>query len=124
MLLLESSDWQFLITTGAARDYAEQRFMTHYDQFNDLKQIWEEIEAGSDLTEEKQRRLEAIAERDSIFREIDPGMWASGAREDLHGSGCSPRVEGDGLKSDAADHDPVQDSSLSELPKFIPTGTP
>ncbi len=37
LLLLESSDWQFLITTGAARDYAEIRFLTHNDQFNELK---------------------------------------------------------------------------------------
>ena len=37
LLLLESSDWQFLITTGAARDYAEIRFLTHNDQFNEVK---------------------------------------------------------------------------------------
>ena len=37
LLLLESSDWQFLITTGAARDYAEARFKTHNDQFNEIK---------------------------------------------------------------------------------------
>ena len=29
LLLLESSDWQFLITTAAARDYAEKRFSGH-----------------------------------------------------------------------------------------------
>jgi 1,4-alpha-glucan branching enzyme len=41
LLLLESSDWQFLITTGAARDYAEMRFLTHNDQFLELKTIWQ-----------------------------------------------------------------------------------
>ena len=30
LLLLQSSDWQFLIATGAAIDYAERRFATHY----------------------------------------------------------------------------------------------
>lgn len=30
LLLLQSSDWQFLIATGAAFDYAERRFATHY----------------------------------------------------------------------------------------------
>jgi len=124
LLLLESSDWQFLITTGAARDYAELRFTTHYEQFNDLKQIWETIEANATLTEQQQRRLAAIEERDSIFREIDPGMWAEGARENLSGSGCAPRVAEEGLKENRKDYEPVQDSTVSELPKFTPTGTP
>ncbi len=44
LLLLESSDWQFLITTGAARDYAEIRFLTHNDQFNEIKTIYQTFE--------------------------------------------------------------------------------
>src|SRR5690606_23073785 len=31
LLLLESSDWQFLISTWSARDYAEQRVVFHWD---------------------------------------------------------------------------------------------
>jgi len=123
LLLLESSDWQFLITTGAARDYAELRFVTHLDQFNELKQMWQAIETNGGLNEEEQARLAAIEERDSIFREIDPGMWAMGARESSPG-GESPRVAGNGPKDDPNDRVPVEDSSVSEVPKFIPTGTP
>ena len=81
LLLLESSDWQFLITTGAARDYAELRFTTHKDQFAELRGMWEEFEAtGGALAEEKMGRLEAIEVRDGIFAEIDPEMWAIGAK--------------------------------------------
>ncbi len=29
MLLAQSSDWQFIISTGAAGDYAEERFLGH-----------------------------------------------------------------------------------------------
>jgi len=29
MLLAQSSDWQFIISTGAAADYAEERFLGH-----------------------------------------------------------------------------------------------
>ncbi|KKL28618.1 hypothetical protein LCGC14_2373360 [marine sediment metagenome] len=36
LLLLESSDWQFLITTWSARDYAENRIALHYDNFSRL----------------------------------------------------------------------------------------
>ena len=79
LLLLESSDWQFLITTGAARDYAELRFATHNDQFNELKAIWQSWEFTESLSEEQQRRLKEIETRDGIFPDIDPGMWAAGA---------------------------------------------
>ena len=36
LLLLQSSDWQFLITTGTARDYAERRVAEHYAEFKRL----------------------------------------------------------------------------------------
>ncbi len=76
LLLLESSDWQFLITTGAARDYAELRFTTHNDQFLELKLIWEAYSRDGALNEPMQSRLAAICERDSIFAQIDPSDWA------------------------------------------------
>jgi 1,4-alpha-glucan branching enzyme len=34
LLLLQSSDWPFLITTGQAKEYAIQRFQQHLDRFN------------------------------------------------------------------------------------------
>ena len=79
LLLLESSDWQFLITTGAARDYAELRFLTHNEQFAEIKAIWESYEATGELNEHQLGRLSAIHLRDGIFPDIDPAMWATGA---------------------------------------------
>jgi 1,4-alpha-glucan branching enzyme len=76
LLLMESSDWQFLITTGAARDYAELRFNTHHDQFGVLKCLWESFESGTPLSEEQESQLAAIEARDNIFHEIDPDDWA------------------------------------------------
>ncbi len=81
LLLLESSDWQFLITTGAARDYAELRFLTHNEQFIELKTIWQAYEQNGSLNEHQTGRLAAIEERDSIFPDIDPGLWAMGAKQ-------------------------------------------
>jgi 1,4-alpha-glucan branching enzyme len=124
LLLLESSDWQFLITTGAARDYAELRFVTHLDQFNELKQMWQVFDETAALSEEQQARLAAIEERDSIFREIDPGIWATGARENLRGVAETARVTGAGLIDEPNDRQPAEDSTISEVPKFIPTGAP
>jgi 1,4-alpha-glucan branching enzyme len=81
LLLLESSDWQFLITTGAARDYAELRFLTHNDQFGELKTMWEAFERDGALHEHQSTRLAAIEERDGVFPDIDPGFWSAGAKE-------------------------------------------
>ncbi len=79
LLLLESSDWQFLITTGAARDYAEMRFLTHNDQFLELKAIWQAYEADDTLNEHMTTRLAEIESRDTIFPDIDPTFWGAGA---------------------------------------------
>jgi 1,4-alpha-glucan branching enzyme len=81
LLLLESSDWQFLITTGAARDYAEARFKAHNDQFNVIKAIWLEYEATRRIGAEQEEQLAAIELRDSIFPDIDPTFWAAGSRQ-------------------------------------------
>ena len=75
LLLLESSDWQFLITTGSARDYAEQRFLTHLDQFREVEAIWRSfVETGS-ISTPQDLRLAEIELRDSVFADIDPGEW-------------------------------------------------
>jgi 1,4-alpha-glucan branching enzyme len=76
LLLLESSDWQFLITTGPARDYAEARFITHVDQFKIVERAWKEFQAVGQLSTESEAALKIIEVRDSIFAEIDPSHWA------------------------------------------------
>ena len=76
LMLLESSDWQFLITTAAARDYAEKRFNGHLHQFVELEMLWAEFIANGALSEASQNMLTEMEERDSLFAEIDPGLWA------------------------------------------------
>ena len=99
LLLLESSDWQFLITTGAARDYAELRFETHNDQFNEIKSIWENFAASGSINPAEDARLSAIEERDSIFADIDPSFWAAGAHALPQGGTTLPRT----AQTDASD---------------------
>jgi len=54
LLLLEASDWQFLISTWSARDYAELRLAEHHQSF---------------------QRLAAMAERYGRGEWVDPGEW-------------------------------------------------
>jgi 1,4-alpha-glucan branching enzyme len=61
LLLLQSSDWPFLISTGSAREYARDRFNTHFNTFHGLLGALEtgpaaiaripaeQLEAGQDL---------------------------------------------------------------------------
>lgn len=76
LLLLESSDWQFLITTKHARDYAEKRFNTHLDQLRALLDIWRRFEATKEIPADKLPELEKIEQRDFVFPDIKPELWA------------------------------------------------
>lgn len=63
-LLLQSSDWPFLVTTGQAREYAIQRFSQHVDRFNKLALSLEEGKPDVGYAEE-------LWERDKVFPNID-----------------------------------------------------
>jgi 1,4-alpha-glucan branching enzyme len=66
MLLAQSSDWQFIISTGAAADYAERRFTLHCD---DAETLLAALRPGADAgaLEEGVRRAAALRERDDLF---------------------------------------------------------
>ncbi len=70
LLLLQSSDWPFLITTGQAREYAIQRFNQHLDRFNKLI---ESLDSGA-----PDRKLaEEYYELDKLFPDIDYRWFAA-----------------------------------------------
>jgi 1,4-alpha-glucan branching enzyme len=61
-LLLQSSDWPFLIDNEVSRDYAEKRIRTHVETFRRLAEM---AESGHTDHEE----LVRIDDRDRLFRE-------------------------------------------------------
>jgi len=75
LLLAESSDWQFLISTMSARDYAEIRFTDHLDRFNRLAGLAEKVHLGATLKPEDQAFLEECQEKDKPFAELDLSLW-------------------------------------------------
>ena len=76
LVLLESSDWQFLISTWAARDYAEMRFSNHNSDFLQVHNLLEKAASGEHLSEADEQLVNNISERDTLFRDIDPTWWA------------------------------------------------
>jgi 1,4-alpha-glucan branching enzyme len=76
LLLLESSDWPFLVTTGQARQYAELRFTEHVERFETLAG---QIASGNvDLAS-----VGSMYERDKLFADADPRDFE--AREGIAG---------------------------------------
>ncbi|MHA1339828.1 MAG: 1,4-alpha-glucan branching protein domain-containing protein [Promethearchaeota archaeon] len=71
LLLLESSDWQFLITTWSARDYAEQRISLHYENYNRLYNMAIKYIKGENLEEGDWAFLGKLEQEDNIFPELN-----------------------------------------------------
>ena len=69
LLLVQSSDWAFIITTNTMVPYAIKRFNTHISRFN---RLYDEIKAGT-INEGWLGEIEAL---DNIFGEIDHGAFA------------------------------------------------
>jgi 1,4-alpha-glucan branching enzyme len=76
MLLLQSSDWQFLIYTRSAKDYAEQRFFFHHSDFNRLMDFAEKVVKGNKLSEEELSFLVECETRNSLFPELELDWWS------------------------------------------------
>ena len=73
LLLLQSSDWPFLVTTGQAKEYASQRFTQHVERFNNLADI---AEKSTPLNDADCNLLAKLVERDNPFPQIDYRVFA------------------------------------------------
>jgi 1,4-alpha-glucan branching enzyme len=75
LLLAQASDWQFIISTGAAADYAERRFREHCDDASELLAAL--APDGADRLPWAQQRAEALGRRDDLFPEVLSGVAAA-----------------------------------------------
>jgi 1,4-alpha-glucan branching enzyme len=64
LMLAESSDWAFIITTGTSVQYAKKRFRDHIHRFT---RLYEMIKSG----EIDESWLEDVESKDTIFAEMD-----------------------------------------------------
>jgi 1,4-alpha-glucan branching enzyme len=76
LMLMSASDWQFLISTFAARDYAELRLTEHYEDFKHLAVIADKLIAGEVIRDGERQFLADCRERDVLFPEIDLDWFA------------------------------------------------
>ena len=69
LLLLQSSDWPFLVTTGQAREYSIRRFSQHIERFDKLAESLEKEVPNVELANE-------FWELDKVFPDIDYRWFA------------------------------------------------
>ena len=74
LVLLQASDWQFLMTTGQAHDYAIERFNSHMERFDALAAAMESDDPNLDAL---LRELEWV---DNPFEDINPSLYRAGTR--------------------------------------------
>ncbi|MGI8925830.1 MAG: 1,4-alpha-glucan branching protein domain-containing protein [Tepidiformaceae bacterium] len=73
LLLLQSSDWQFLMTTGQAHDYAMERFGGHASRFDAIAAAMEGGDPGLDAL------VQQLGALDNPFPLIDPTAYLAAA---------------------------------------------
>jgi 1,4-alpha-glucan branching enzyme len=73
LLLAQSSDWPFLVTTGQAADYATERFRSHALRFHRACELARRGTAGDEV------ELRSLEHADNVFPDVDPKAFARGA---------------------------------------------
>ena len=75
LLLAQSSDWQFIISTGAAADYAEKRIREHCE---DTEKLIATLSPGREGELESAQQLASeLYERDAVFPNVLPAIAAA-----------------------------------------------
>jgi len=72
LLLLQGSDWPFLLFTVQAKEYANQRFHHHHQRFQKI--LWA-AKDPVDLNRLKDSELQSVEDMDSLWAEIDYNLF-------------------------------------------------
>jgi 1,4-alpha-glucan branching enzyme len=83
LLLLEASDWQFLITTWSARNYAETRFAEHYADFTRLLELAKRVRGNGALSWEENEFLAGKETQDFCFPDVAEHLEAAAQLQPL-----------------------------------------
>jgi 1,4-alpha-glucan branching enzyme len=67
LLLVEASDWPFLISTKSAVDYATRRFIEHHHNFSQLAEMAGKCLSGDVLSKEDERFLDLLVKKNFLF---------------------------------------------------------
>jgi 1,4-alpha-glucan branching enzyme len=71
LLLLQSSDWPFLISTGTGKAYAEQRFLGHFEAFMAILAYADKYQQNGDLAYHEWLNFHHYQLTDMIFSDLE-----------------------------------------------------
>jgi 1,4-alpha-glucan branching enzyme len=86
-LLLEASDWPFLVTTGQAPEYAGQRFREHRARFERLAAELETDPPGAPLSDAAVEGRLVLETQDNPFPDLDPASFLPASADQSSGRG-------------------------------------
>jgi 1,4-alpha-glucan branching enzyme len=75
LLLLQASDWPFVIHTQGAVDYGIQRFSGHATNFDRMMNLAEKVAGGAELDDVDQSEVREVDLHDSVFKDVDLNWW-------------------------------------------------
>lgn len=75
LLLLQASDWQFVIRTGGAVDYGFRRFCVHLDRFDSLCNLTQDVLEGRSADPVLRARLAEAELSDPVFPDLSLDAW-------------------------------------------------
>jgi 1,4-alpha-glucan branching enzyme len=75
LLLLQASDWPFMIGTGNTADHAQHRATLHYDNFQHCRGMAERYLAGEAIAEAEWQRLGELEQQDALFPALDMRLF-------------------------------------------------
>ena len=76
LLLLQASDWPFVVFSKGAVDYGIQRFAGHATRFDRLLTVAEDLATGRAVTAVQRVQVEEADAHDVVFAEIDLSWWS------------------------------------------------
>ena len=120
LLLVQSSDWQFIISTGAVTDYAIRRFNGHADACDRLYSAIENGLASGDMTAATNLAADLRTQDDlfpNVLESVRAVLAASvkrDARNGKRGMGSDMREEGNGKREADESRDTATTWPLSE----------
>lgn len=75
LLLLQASDWPFMISTRSTPDHARRRAAQHCDNFQRCRFMAERYMAGEVIAEEDWKILDGIEQQDVLFGDFDLNVF-------------------------------------------------
>jgi 1,4-alpha-glucan branching enzyme len=75
LVLLQASDWPFVIHSQGAVDYGIQRFSGHATRFDRMTLIAEHLATGRELSDLERTQIQEADTHDNIFPEIELEWW-------------------------------------------------